>query len=384
MKSAYKKFNAELDFPDFTKHNNWMSKVLTKEMYCQLRDRTTPSGYTLDNAIQTGVDNPGHPFIMTCGATLGDEESYETFKPLFDALIEKRHNGYKPTDTHKTDLNADGLKEGTCHFDAAYVRSARVRTGRSIRGLGLPTHCTRAERREVETILSTACGKLDGELAGAYESLKDMTTERQEQLIDEHLLYDKPVSPLLLASGMGRDWPDGRGVFLSKDKRLVVWVNEEDHARIISMQNDGNMEEVWKRFCNAINQVETIMKEAGHEYMYSEHLGYILTCPSNLGTGIRAGVHINIPNLSKHEKFVDVLKAMRLQKRGTGGVDTGSGNDDGWFDISNNDRLGASELTLVQRVCDGVNKFCELEKTLAEGGSTDEAMAEIIANPVTN
>jgi len=370
MKAAYKKFPAEKDYPDFSKHNNWMSKVLTKEIYTQLRDKATPSGYTFDNAIQTGVDNPGHPFIMTVGATLGDEETYETFKPFFDLVIEKRHNGYKPTDMHKTDLTADGLTN--CVFDGAFVRSSRVRTGRSIRGLGLPTHCTRAERREVERILSAACGKLTGDLAGTYQSLKDMTDEAIDKLIEEHLLYDKPVSPLLIASGMARDWPDGRGVFLSTDKRLVVWVNEEDHARIISMQTDGNMGEVWSRFCRAIADVEKIMKEDGHEYMYSEHLGYILTCPSNLGTGIRAGVHIKIPLLSKHEKFAEILAALRLQKRGTGGVDTGSGNDDGWFDISNNDRLGFSELVLVQKVCDGVNLFVEMEKKLAAGESIDE------------
>merc|ERR1719230_1752392 len=142
-----------------------------------------------------------------------------------------------------------------------------------------------------------------------------MTDERQESLINEHLLYDKPVSPLLIASGMARDWPDGRGVFLSADKKLVVWVNEEDHARIVSMEQrvgddhpEGmSMETVWKRFCNAINNVEKIMKEGGQEYMYSEHLGYILTCPSNLGTGIRAGVHIKIPLLSKRDEFKDIL-----------------------------------------------------------------------------
>merc|ERR1719507_1193937 len=107
-----------------------MSKCLTPEMYAQLRDKTTPSGYTLDNAIQCGVDNPGHPFIKIVGATLGDEESYQTFKPLFDAIIAKRHNGYSATDMHKTDLNADGLENSVLSKD--YVRSSRVRTGRSI------------------------------------------------------------------------------------------------------------------------------------------------------------------------------------------------------------------------------------------------------------
>lgn len=52
--------------------------------------------------------------------------------------------------------------------------------------------------------------------------------------------------------------------------------------------------------------------------MWNPHLGYILTCPSNLGTGLRAGVHIKLPHLGKHEKFPEVLKRLRLQKRGTG------------------------------------------------------------------
>merc|ERR1719300_1587000 len=134
------------------------------------------------------------------------------------------------------------------------------------------------------------------------------------------------------------------------------------------------MNEVWSRFCRAISDIEKIMQNDGYEYMYSEHLGYILTCPSNLGTGIRAGVHIKIPLLSKREEFKDILGKLRLQKRGTGGVDTGSGNDDGWFDISNNDRLGNSERELVQKVCDGVNLFIKMEQKLEAGESIDDLL----------
>ncbi len=54
-----KKFPAAEDFPDLTKHNNWMAKCLTPEIYAKLRDRVTPNGYTIDQMIQTGVDNPG-------------------------------------------------------------------------------------------------------------------------------------------------------------------------------------------------------------------------------------------------------------------------------------------------------------------------------------
>lgn len=52
-------YKVEEEFPDLSKHNNHMAKVLTKDIYAKLRDKQTPSGYTLDDVIQTGVDNPG-------------------------------------------------------------------------------------------------------------------------------------------------------------------------------------------------------------------------------------------------------------------------------------------------------------------------------------
>lgn len=53
------KFKTEEEYPDLSLHNNHMAKVLTKELYDKMRDKSTPSGFTLDDCIQTGVDNPG-------------------------------------------------------------------------------------------------------------------------------------------------------------------------------------------------------------------------------------------------------------------------------------------------------------------------------------
>ena len=65
------------DFPDLRKHNNCMAASLTPAIYAHLRDKTTPNNWTLNQSIQTGVDNPGHPFIKTVGMVAGDEETYE-------------------------------------------------------------------------------------------------------------------------------------------------------------------------------------------------------------------------------------------------------------------------------------------------------------------
>merc|ERR1719265_2205731 len=128
------------------------------------------------------------------------------------------------------------------------------------------------------------------------------------------------------------------------------------------------MKEVFERFCKGLNETEAaIKKESGTDFMWNEHLGYILSCPSNLGTGVRAGVHVKIPHVSAHKDFAVLKKKLRLQSRGTGGVDTASTG--GIFDISNADRLGFSEVQLVQMVIDGVD-------TASTGGIFDISNAD--------
>ena len=166
-------FPSMADYPDLRHHNNLMAKHLTPRLYGKLRDKVTATGFTLDAAIQTGVDNPGHPFILTVGAVAGDEESYETFADLFDPIIEERHNGFKKTDMHKTDLDSSKIRGGK--FDERYVLSSRVRTGRSIRGFSLPPHCSRAERREVESVVCEALDGLKGKGMGNLECTLNAT-----------------------------------------------------------------------------------------------------------------------------------------------------------------------------------------------------------------
>lgn len=131
------------------------------------------------------------------------------------------------------------------------------------------------------------------------------------------------------------------------------------------------MKEVFERFCTGLQQTEELMKRAGSEFMWNEHLGFVLTCPSNLGTGLRAGVHVKLPHLAKDEKRLDeILVKLRLQKRGAGGVDTASVG--GVYDISNADRIGFSEVELVQGVTDGVKLLIDMEKRLEKGESIDD------------
>ena len=58
---------------------------------------------------------------------------------------------------------------------------------------------------------------------------------------------------------MARDWPDARGIWHNDKKNFLIWVNEEDHTRVISMQKGGNIKEVFDRFCNGLKQVSRMV-----------------------------------------------------------------------------------------------------------------------------
>ena len=86
--------------------------------------------------------------------------------------------------------------------------------------------------------------------------------------------------------------------------------------------------------------------------MINDHLGFILTCPSNLGTGLRAGAMVKLPKLSSRKDWKALLNSMKLQARGTGGVDSDSTG--GVFDISNADRIGLGEVDLCNILIEGL------------------------------
>ena len=87
----------------------------------------------------------------------------------------------------------------------------------------------------MEKLMGSAFAKLSGDLSGKYFPLLGMAEKDRLQLVDDHFLFisgDKN----LIAAGMERDWPEGRGIFHNAAKTFLVWVNEEDQLRIISMQ----------------------------------------------------------------------------------------------------------------------------------------------------
>merc|ERR1712032_913806 len=115
---------------------------------------------------------------------------------------------------------------------------------------------------------------------------------------------------------------------------------------------------VFDRLCRAAHHIETVIK-----FAHDDHLGYITSCPTNLGTALRASVHIKLPKLAKQmDKFEAIANEYHVQIRGIHGEHSESA--DGTYDISNKRRLGRSEKDLVQDMYNGVKAMIEAEKAL--------------------
>merc|ERR1712157_536346 len=109
---------------------------------------------------------------------------------------------------------------------------------------------------------------------------------------------------------------------------------------------------VFTRFVELSEQVEKSMEaSSGTKFAHSEHLGYILTCPSNIGTGMRASMMITLPLVGARPDFVDICSKYGLQPRGASGVDSAF---TGQFDISNSARIGKSEVDLCNCMIGGI------------------------------
>ncbi|XP_054268581.1 arginine kinase isoform X4 [Macrosteles quadrilineatus] len=331
-----------------------LKKYLTQEVFDKLKTLKTPTfGSTLLDVIQSGLENHD----SGVGIYAPDAEAYTVFADLFDPIIEDYHGGFKKTDKHPA--RDWGDVDSFANLDPAgeYIISTRVRCGRSMQGYPFNPCLTEAQYKEMEEKVSSTLSGLEGELKGAFYPLTGMTKEVQQKLIDDHFLF-KEGDRFLQAANACRFWPTGRGIYHNDNKTFLVWCNEEDHLRLISMQMGGDLGQVYRRLVSAVNDIEKRVP-----FSHNERLGFLTFCPTNLGTTIRASVHIKVPKLAANKaKLEEVAGKFNLQVRGTRGEHTEA--EGGVYDISNKRRMGLTEFQAVKEMNDGIAELIKIEREL--------------------
>ncbi len=341
-----------------------MARTMTRELFETLKTRrTATAGWTIARAINTGVRNPS----STVGCHAGDRETYFDFKALFHPVIEGCHQGFRiGRDRHVSDPDAARIGVELSATARDKVTSTRIRVARNLAGFPLNPGGTRNSREQIFRLLERVTSAFTGDLGGRMLRLADMSARQRGELVARGLLF-RGRDRFQAASGHHRHWPHGRGLFLGPSGEFSLWINEGDQIRIVSMERGGDVHRVFDRLVRGIAAIESGVRAqtgAGRAFLEDETLGMITCCPSNLGTAMRAGVHMRIPRLVERHGIggIDrIAREMGCQARGGGGEHSRVADR---VDISNRRRLGLPEWALVADMIGCVNALARMEDAL--------------------
>ncbi|MES1916954.1 MAG: hypothetical protein MHM6MM_008722, partial [Cercozoa sp. M6MM] len=330
-----------------------MSQTVTAATYNELKDeKTSQAGWTLKQAMRPGVELPS----TKIGLYAGDADSYWRFQAVFFPIIRACQHGYDPlTREHRSDMNESKifhqLKDEKL---AEYLLSIRMRAARNISGLNLVPAQTKQQLEEVESIAKNCFKKFP---AGTYTSYSQIEEGETSSLLEARVLFPKD-DPFLKTTGAGKTWPTGRGVFRTTDDSLICWVGEEDSMKLISMERGTDFAGAFARLVRGIKLLEIGLQEQNKNFEFDKNLGYINTCPANLGTGLRVSVHLKLPILSKQPTFEKACGILGLEVRRFE-------SDPGVVEVSNKFQLGYTEVELVNTVIRGVENLILMEEDFA-------------------
>jgi len=319
-----------------------LSRHLSEELREELSGVHSAAGGTLEQLTASGRAHAD----SSIGVYVGDADAFRAFAPLLDPIIAEYHGATGP---HPGRLRAADPRPRP-PLPGEAVISTRIRVARSLAGFRLPSTMDEDERAEVEVRLRAAFDGLPDGLRGSYLPLGDLDPGRRVELVESHLLFRDP-DRFLLTGGLGRGWPRHRGLFLSERGAVSAWVNEEDHLRLISLRPGGDLEAVFADLVALEAAVASVV-----DFAYDDRLGYLASCPSNLGTGMRASVLVRLPNLGADLPSLKTrAKRMALQVRGLHGETSEAGG--AIFDVSNARRLGVTERELIDSLYEGVEEL---------------------------
>lgn len=231
------------------------------------------------------------------------------------------------------------------------VISSRIRLARNLKGISFPNYADEKQLASVnQEVLRALKEKTDiGPMRPIQ--IEEMSPTERMVLVEKHL-----CSPQFI------EQPHLRMLVVNQEQTISIMVNEEDHLRIQTIAPGFSLEEALA----LANQVDDYLEQS-LEYCFDEGYGYLTTCPTNVGTGIRASVMLHLPALSMVNQLKRVLTALThigINIRGFYGEGTESLGD--IYQISNQVTLGQSEEDLTNNLKSICRQVIEQERSVRE------------------
>lgn len=241
-----------------------------------------------------------------------------------------------------------------CGPHADIVISSRVRLARNIKDVPFPHSLSESREKEILDSLRTITeSPAFTQRLGNFRfiPLEELSTLERWVLVEKHL-----ISP---QQGQGHGH---QGVALREDETVSIMINEEDHLRIQCLFAGMRLHEAWQ----LANQVDDSL-EATLDFAFDREKGYLTSCPTNVGTGMRASVMMHLPGLMLTRRANQVFSTMSqigLTVRGMYGEGTeATGN---LFQISNQVTLGLSEIDIINHLSSVTIQVIEQEQHARE------------------
>ena len=234
---------------------------------------------------------------------------------------------------------------------ADIVLSTRVRLARNLQGHAFGPRARVNDREAVLKQFRQSTEKAPSLRGGTLIDLPDVAVRTRRILLERRLV----TRDLLGEEDSGP--PQGTAVHLSGLEALSVMVNEEDHLRVQSLLSGLRIEEAWRL-------VDRLDEELGRElpYAYHHEFGFLTSCPTNVGSGMRASVFMHLPGLVLTKEIGKVLQGLGqvgLTFRGLYGE--GSEVVGNFFQVSNQTTLGKTEEDLVDHLDKVVRQVIQYE-----------------------
>ncbi|UNK17995.1 protein arginine kinase [Paenibacillus sp. N3/727] len=248
--------------------------------------------------------------------------------------------------------------------DSDIVISTRVRVARNLQHLPFPLLATNQQSAEVlERLTGVLKDQEELKELGSFHTiiLDDMEELDKKVLVEKHL-----ISPALANESRNG------AVILTEDESVSVMINEEDHLRIQCLYPGFQVREAWDR-ATALDD----LFEDQVDYAFDDKSGYLTSCPTNVGTGLRASVMMHLPALVMTQQINRILSAVSqvgLTVRGMYGE--GSEAVGNLFQISNQITLGQTESEIIDNLHSVALQIIEHEKN-ARGRLLSESKLRI-------
>lgn len=228
--------------------------------------------------------------------------------------------------------------------------SSRIRLARNIKGIPFTGRMTVEQKKAVCTKVKEVASAIPG-YKFDYIDMENVTAIQAGSMVEEHLISVEFANNR-----------EGEGLLLDRKHNVSVMINEEDHLRIQVLGRGEKLATLYE----TASEIDDALDEKLH-FAFSEKLGYLTHCPTNLGTGLRASVMMHLPALHESgliNKIINTVPQVGLTVRGMYGE--GSEPAGCVYQVSNQITLGISEKDTIERLEDIVRQIARNEAALRE------------------